>query len=157
MSAVWFGLSTGAQARQLGAALARTGLTGSRGVSLMARTLAMAALTVAQCFVAWVIVSNAAGLRASTIPSLGYLTLAGLAGLVLGLLTDSLVSNRRHVWGGIVALIVVFCLLGGWRPSLQIWPDSLRPLSGLTPSRWAFEGLLLLETGAAGGCEKRRK
>ena len=78
-------------------------------------------------------------------------------GLVLGLLTDSLVSNRRHVWGGIVALIVVFCLLGGWRPSLQVLPDSLRPLSGLTPSRWAFEGLLLLETGEPEDASERRK
>ena len=70
----------------------------------MARSLALAALTVVQCLVAWVIVSNAAGLHAASLPSLGYLTLAGLAGLVLGLLTDSLVSNRRHVWGGIVAV-----------------------------------------------------
>jgi pSer/pThr/pTyr-binding forkhead associated (FHA) protein len=147
IAAVWFGLSTGVQAHLVDAPLARLGGAGSGSAGLTGRLLALVASCLAQCFVAWVIVASATGLRAASLPGLGFLALAGLAGLALGLVAISVVPRPGHAWGCVVALAAVFCLLGGLRPSLQGLPAAVRPLSGITPSRWAFEGLLLLEAG----------
>jgi hypothetical protein len=42
-------------------------------------------------------------------------------------------------------MLVLLCLMSGLSPRLDEQPAAVRLLSGLLPSRWAFEGLLLLE------------
>ena len=128
MAAVWFGLSCGIQADLIDDLIGRLGVTGGRGARVIARFITLAAFVLALCLLAWFIVSNAAGLRAASLPSLSFLSLAGWIGLVLGLLIASLVSNRHQAWGGILALLVAFCLLGGWRPTLAAIPDAVSPL-----------------------------
>ena len=67
-------------------------------------------------------------------------------GLLLGLLVSTAIKSVQ-----VVALVLLGCfavgvILGGW-----LWPLPGRGLpvslaSGATPTRWAFEGLLLLES-----------
>lgn len=144
LAATWFGISAGIQAESLNGLICRFDGHG-RGVSPWIRTFALGAIVLVACQIAWIIIANLAGLRGATLPCLAYLALAGGAGLALGLLIDALVPNRVSAWMVSLAMMAGLCLLGGWRPTLRDVPDAVRPLFGLTPTRWAFEGLLLAE------------
>jgi len=143
LAAIWFGLSTGLFGHAVNALLERIEWTGSaRFVTLL---LALAALCAAQCVLVWLVASNMAGLKASTLPALSFLFLAALVGLAMGLVILVLAPRPAIAWSIAVLLLLLFSFLGGFRPTLQDQPVWLRPIAGLLPSRWAFEGLVLLE------------
>ena len=56
-------------------------------------------------------------------------------------------SPPSHCLVSVCLLLLMFSFRSGFRPTLQEQPDLARPIAGLFPSRWAFEGLLLLEAG----------
>ena len=145
IAAIWFGLSTGLFGHAVNALLERTEWTRSaRFVTLL---LALATLCAAQCVLVWLVASNMAGLKASTLPALSLLFLAALVGLAMGFVVLALAPRPAIAWSSAGLLLLLFSLLGGFRPPLQNQPAWLRPISGLLPSRWAFECLVLLEAG----------
>ncbi len=145
IAAIWFGLSNGLFGHAVNALLEPIERTGSaRFVTLL---LALVALCAAQCVLVCLVASNMAALEASTLPALSFLFLAALVGLVMGRLALALAPRPVIAWSSAGLLLLLFSLLGGFRPTLHDQPVWLRPIAGLLPSRWAFEGLVLLEAG----------
>jgi hypothetical protein len=102
--------------------------------------LVLADLCVLQCLLAWLIVANATPLRASTIPALALLILASGVGAALGLFILVLAPRPAVACAIVPAVVLLLWLFGGQTPT----PSTV--VSGLDPARWAFEGLLLLES-----------
>jgi pSer/pThr/pTyr-binding forkhead associated (FHA) protein len=118
------------------------------------RLLVLAVLGVLQCLLAWGIVALAESLKGPGLSVLALLILSAAVGLALGLLIGA-VSPRPEVgWRVAAPVVIVLALLGGGVWPLARMPELVRFAAGAVPSRWAFEGLLLLEAGrapAAGG------
>ena len=76
----------------------------------------------------------------------GMLVLTSLVGLFLGLAVSASVRNLAAAAAVLIVCFGAMIALGGW-----IWPmptmnSPLRLAANAMPTRWAFEGLLLLET-----------
>ncbi|MGP0066825.1 MAG: FHA domain-containing protein [Isosphaeraceae bacterium] len=114
--------------------------------SLGLRLVILAVLCVAQSALLLAIVHGGSGLRGDWPSMLGVLTMASAAGLLLGLAAFSLVPNPAIAIGVLLLGLVPMVALGGWIRPLSALGAALQPIAALMPSRWAFEGLLLLET-----------
>ena len=123
LAALWFGLSDAATVGRF-----------DRLESWSIRLGIAAALGVAQCVVAWSLVAGLGNLPGSWAESLLLLGLGTAAGLALGLLVVALILDPRIAWVGLVAAILLLGLFG--------WGSGI--VANLVPTRWIFEGLLLL-------------
>jgi pSer/pThr/pTyr-binding forkhead associated (FHA) protein len=109
--------------------------------------LVPAALALVQCALLLAIVHAASGLRGPWWAEFGWLVLASAVGVALGRVVASIVPCARVM--SLAALGLIFLpmiLLGG--PLLPLPRLGLAPrlVADVLPSRWAFEGLLLLES-----------
>jgi hypothetical protein len=113
-------------------------------VSPAVRFAAIGGLLVAQCAVLLAIVHWGSGLKGPWASMFGVLVLAAAVGLSLGLLVFSVVRTPAPAVAVLVVAFVAMTAMGGriWRLSAS-GPGS--PIAAAMPSRWAFEGLLLLE------------
>ena len=143
VAATWFGLSSGLASRGVEAMLEQYGWKG-RAVTLAADS-ALVILCLAQCLIVWILAPSIGGGRNPGILRSGILGLTSLVGLALGLVILKLFPRLSIVWASGGFILVLLCLLSGLSPRLDEQPAAVRPLSGLLPSRWAFESLLLLE------------
>jgi pSer/pThr/pTyr-binding forkhead associated (FHA) protein len=87
-----------------------------------------------------------AGLKGPWLQMWGVLTMASTVGLLLGLLVATAVKSWQTVALVLAGCFALMAAFGGW-----FWPLSARSLpvrlaSAATPTRWAFEGVLLLES-----------
>jgi len=145
LAAIWFGLADAVLGNLLDPTRLRDGLSSDGASALALRLLILVALCALQCLLAWVIVANLAALKAPGLAVLALLVLASAVGLALGLLIVVLSPRPPLAWAILPVVVVLLWLFGGlWRP--------VHPMSAVTgavssflPSRWAFEGLLLLE------------
>ncbi len=118
-------------------------------VSLFAVVSRIAALVVlcgAGFAVLLAIVYVGSGLQGPWLAIWGILTMAAAVGLLFGFAVASLNAGWKTV-----ALVLLLCLvptiaLGGRLSALSELSLPLRLAAGATPSRWAFEGALLLES-----------
>ncbi len=97
--------------------------------------------------VAWVVISLMAdGLKGPDLAMLGILILAALVGLALGLLIAALTRGTppATAWMAAGLIMAVMVLLAGGSPSRARMEPWLKTAAGAVPSRWAFEGLLLI-------------
>jgi pSer/pThr/pTyr-binding forkhead associated (FHA) protein len=146
LSALWMGGSLAAWSSLIGRsptgreASPEARLLGSSGSWLI--TLAFGC--VAQCGVVLAVVYWGGGLRGPWPSMLGVLSLASAVGLALGLLVFSLIRSPIAASAVLMVVFVAMVALGGriWR--LPASSPAAR-IAEATPSRWAFEGLLLLE------------
>jgi len=143
VAATWFGLSNGLASRGVKAMLEQYGWKGS--ALTLARYSAFVILCLAQCLIVWILAPSIGGGRNPGILALGILGLTSLVGLALGLVILKLFPRLSIVWASGGFILMLLCLLSGLSPRLDEQPAAVRPLSGLLPSRWAFESLLLLE------------
>jgi pSer/pThr/pTyr-binding forkhead associated (FHA) protein len=74
------------------------------------------------------------------------LVLASLVGLFIGLVVSTLIPNWPTAAAVMAGLFVLMVALGGRLWPLQAMGAPVRLIAGMTPSRWAFEGLFLLES-----------
>ena len=73
------------------------------------------------------------------------LTLTSLVGFFLGLAVSNPIGDRVVAMSAFLFCFVAMIALGGWlRPLPEMFPP-VQLAAEATPSRWAFEGLLLLE------------
>ncbi len=146
LAAIWFGLTDAVLGNLLDPTRLRAGLSPEGAPALSLRMLMLAALCTLQCLLAWFIVANMAALKASGLAVLVLLVLASAVGLALGLLIVVL-SPRPTLASAILPVIVLLMWLfgGQWRPVHRM-PAVAGAVSSFLPSRWAFEGLVLLET-----------
>jgi hypothetical protein len=146
ISAVWLGGSLAAWASLAGRSSSGPGDSLESGIlaSPGRKFAALVVLCVAQCAVLLAIVHWGSGLRASWLSMFGVLLLTSAVGLALGLVAFSLV---RAPMGAMAVLMIAFAamlMLGGRIGSLAASGPGARVAAAM-PSRWAFEGLLLLE------------
>jgi len=146
VAAVWFGLSDAVLATAVDPTRLRGGPASGGAAAVWCRTLVLGALCVGQCVLAWVIVSSAAGLKGSGLPVLAVLVLSSAVGLGLGLVILAAASGPRTAWSLAALALVATGGLGGGAWPLSRMPPLVRAAADATPSRWAFEGLLLLES-----------
>jgi hypothetical protein len=112
---------------------------------LIARLAVLVVLSGLQCVLAWLVAASLAGLKAPTAQAIGLLALASAVGLALGLLILTLAPGRAAAMG--VAAVAVFLLWVFGTPAAQLWKSpGARIVANVLPARWAFEGLLVLES-----------
>jgi pSer/pThr/pTyr-binding forkhead associated (FHA) protein len=145
LAAVWFGLSSGVLGPPAHALDAPNEGTTAGTARLAARFVALGALGLLQCVVAWLLVAGGAGLKGPAVPMLALLVTASAVGLALGLAVAALVPRPELGWAALPLVMLPLWLFGGEFRPLPAMAAWARPVSGLLPSRWAFEGLLLLE------------
>ena len=144
LAALWFGLSDAVIGDVLGRGEApgRTGGIAPR----LSRLGVMGALGAVQCEAAWAIVASLAGLSGAGLASLSLLILASAVGLALGCLVVATAPRPPVAWAALGLAMVSLWLFGGGPQSLPREAPWARAISNAVPSRWAFEGLLLLRT-----------
>ncbi len=146
LATIWFGLSNAVFGNVLDGLWPRNGPALVGAPSLVHALLILETLSVCQCGLAWIVVARVAGLNGATLPVLGLMLLASAVGLALGLLVIATAPRPIAAWTMLGAVIVALGILGGgaWPPSQM--PALVRLAADFTPSRRAFEGLLLLES-----------
>ncbi len=145
LAAIWFGLASAVLGNLLDQAKLRDGLSADGAPSLGLCLVILAALCALQCLLGWAVVAYLSGLKAPGLPVLALLVLASAVGLALGLLIVVLSPRPILVWAIVPVVVLLMWLCGGqWRP-LHRMSAVTASVSSLLPSRWAFEGLALLE------------
>jgi pSer/pThr/pTyr-binding forkhead associated (FHA) protein len=144
LAAVWFGcsLALGEVAagrlpgRQAGALLAQ------QLVSFGSRLVVLCSL---ECAILLAIVYWGSGLKGPWAAMWGVLVMASLLGLLLGLFAAVFVPKEARA-AVLLACFSLMIALGGWIWTLPEMSPPFRLCAAAMPTRWAFEGLLLLET-----------
>lgn len=145
LAAPALGVLDAAVVSSLAVALGRRGVGASQspGRSVL---VAVAAIGVVQCLTLWLFGRWLGDLNGAGASALLVLALAALVGAAAGLVVVAYVPRAPAVWVvASAAWILTTGLLGGYAPEL---PASLRPATALSPTRWAFEGLLTLASRA---------
>jgi pSer/pThr/pTyr-binding forkhead associated (FHA) protein len=101
-----------------------------------------------ECAVLLAIVYMGSALKGPPLAMWAMLVMASLLGLLLGLVVTGLAPSRAAAAVILLASFICMIAFGGWIWPLPAISPSLRPIVQAMPSRWAFEGLFLLETGA---------
>ena len=153
LAAVWFGLSDVVLGSLIDPTRLRGGLAGASAGPMLHRLAVLAALCMCQCALAWGIFASVAGLRGPGLASVGVLMLAALVGMAAGLLLVVLSSRPAVAWAMLGPIMLVLWLFGGEREALPRMDSWARAVANALPSRWAFEGLLLLEADARPAAE----
>ncbi|QEH37600.1 FHA domain protein [Aquisphaera giovannonii] len=107
----------------------------------------LASICAALSIVVWMVIARAAGLTAPSMTASVLLILTSLAGMASSLAILALVRRPSKAWAVAGAATLLGVMLGGFVPALPSMPGLAARASGLSPARWAFEGLLILECG----------
>jgi len=99
-----------------------------------------------ECAILLAIVYWGSGLKGPWLAMCGMLVMASLVGLLFTIAVSTLLQNRATTAAVLLACLVPMVALGGcfWR--LPGMSAPVRLAAAAMPSRWAFEGLFLLET-----------
>jgi hypothetical protein len=156
LAAFWFGLSNAVIGDLL--RVARP-LDWPRDVVPLLRRLGVTGvLCLIQCATAWAIVSSLTGQSGAGMASLALLMLVAAVGLAWGCLIVVVIAPRPPLtWVTIVMTMIPLWLFGGGPQSLPKEASWVRAFSNALPSRWGFEGLLLLRHHHAPSSETARQ
>ncbi len=111
-----------------------------------ARIMTLLALCVLQCAVLLTIVHWGSGLKGDWLAMFGVMLLGSGVGLSFGLVVFALSRSPVATAGVLLLSLLPMIALGGWIRPLRNLSPAVRPMAEAMPSRWVFEGLLLLET-----------
>ena len=157
MTAFWLGLSDAVLGGILDAARLRGATNAAEATPLLHRLVLFLVLGVCQCVVCWAIVAIGSGLKGPGLPSVGFLTLTALVGIAAGLLVVVLAPRPAVVWACLGPIMLALWLFGAERQALPRMDSWAKVIANALPSRWAFEGLLLLESDARQGAQGGRR
>ncbi len=146
VAAVWFGLSSAVVLGVLGRERRQGGVRADSVLLAAVAALIQAAL-------AWGVVAALAGMRGPWLWSLLLVALGSVVGVALGGLVVAGVARRALVVVACGLIMAATWLFGGGPGTLASVAPWARTVGGVVPSRWVFEGLLLLEAGARPGVE----
>ena len=115
-------------------------------ISLGSRVAVLVSVCALGCALLLAIVYWGAGLKGPWLPMWGVMAMASTVAVLLGLLAGTVVKSWQTVALGLLGCFALMTALGGW-----LWPLAGKGLpltvaAGATPARWAFEGVLLLES-----------
>ncbi|HZW34250.1 MAG TPA: FHA domain-containing protein [Isosphaeraceae bacterium] len=147
LAAVWLGGSLAAWASfaQRSSARPEGSLEAVLPASPGALYAILVALCVMECGILLAIVHWGSGLNGSWPAMFGVLGLASMVVLLLGLVVSSLMRNPATAVVVLLASFLAMTALGGGIRPMPSPGPVLRMAAAAMPSRWAFEGLLLLE------------
>jgi pSer/pThr/pTyr-binding forkhead associated (FHA) protein len=145
LAAIWFGMSSMVSASALPVTWWSEIWVPGGAQSLIIRLGRVIANCAIQCLIAGALIGFGAGLECPAIPLLGIILLASAVGLAIGLVIISMDAQMQTRWAIVGTTFLLLYLLGGG-PQTRTWlPSWTGPLTNAAPTRWAFEGLLLLE------------
>jgi pSer/pThr/pTyr-binding forkhead associated (FHA) protein len=145
LASIWFGLSA---TLFLGVIEGNgsLGVTKKHGLDrLFYRCGMLGGVAACQCVLLWGIVSRQCGLESGMLPASGILILTSLAGISLGFLFIATLPRTKIAWAILPLALIAMWILGGQILPLPRMPYWLQTAANASPTRWAFEGLLVLE------------
>ncbi len=147
LAAIWFGIS--GTAREIVTEwpiYRRERMVGLSILSyLCSKLTVLAAVAAAQTVMLLAIVAPGCGLVGSWWHAWLVLFAASLVGGAVGLVISASLSTAEAAAGVLPILLLPMIVLGGILVPLGELPAVTRPLAAATPSRWAFEGLVVPE------------
>jgi ABC-type multidrug transport system ATPase subunit len=148
VAAIWFGCSN--SAREIvgeWAIYRRERMVNLRIPAYLGSKLAvLGGLCAVQCGALLAIVAPALDLAGPFGPMFGLLFLGALIGTALGLLVSAAAPSSETAIALVPLLLLPMVILGGMMQPVHLMPEPVRPLAHAMPSRWAYEGLLILES-----------
>jgi hypothetical protein len=117
-------------------------------VTIASRLAVLIAACAGGCVLLLAIVYWGAALKGSGLAIWGLLALASTIGLLLGLVLSIVVKNWHAVAAALLGFVALFIALGGWLWPLSGQSSLMTVATAVSPVRWAFEGILLLELPA---------
>jgi ABC transport system ATP-binding/permease protein len=112
-----------------------------------------ALLGLVQCPILFAIVYQGAGLKGPWLVMLGVLVLTSLVALAIGLSISAVVRTSETATSVSILIMIIMILMTGAIVQAHLEGQSARPITHFIASRWAFEGLLLLESDERGSWE----
>jgi len=150
IAALWFGCSN--SAREIVSEWAiyhRERMVNLKIPSYVASKLTvLGVVCVVQCLLLLGIVHGGCDLAGPWIGSFFLLLLTALVGVAMGLLISALARTSEVAISVVPVILLPMVILGGMLRRLGEMSGPMTALAHLAPSRWAFEGLLILESGA---------
>jgi hypothetical protein len=110
------------------------------------RIAVLASVCAIGCATLFAIVYWGSGLRGAWLSMYFVVLITAFIGLFLGLMIELLVPRPGIVATVLLTVFIVMAGLGGRLWPLQGMISPVRVIAAATPTRWAFEGLLLLES-----------
>jgi pSer/pThr/pTyr-binding forkhead associated (FHA) protein len=115
-------------------------------IAALSRLGVLASVSALGCVLLLAIVYWGTGLKGPWLTMAGVLVMDSLVGLLFGLLISSVARSWQAMAGVLIGCFALMTALGGW-----LWPPAGNGLpasiaTGVTPNRWAFDSLLLLES-----------
>lgn len=148
LAALWFGCSNAVR-EIVGewAVYQRERMVGLKlGSYLAAKLTVLGGLCLLQCAVLLGVVHWGCSLKAPWLPLLGFLMLSSLVGVALGLLVSAIARNSSAAVSLLPVILLLMVILGGAMQPIHRMTDAARVVCSAVPSRWAFEGMLLVES-----------
>jgi ABC-type multidrug transport system ATPase subunit len=150
LSAIWFGCSNSVReiVGELPIYIRERMITLSLACYAAAKFTFLGVLCVLQCTLLLGIVYVGCKLEGDWWPMLGVLSLASICGVSIGLTISAIAKSSEVAIAALPLVLLPMVILGGvLRPQHEMTP-SIRPFATLMPSRWAFEGVILIESRA---------
>jgi ABC-type multidrug transport system ATPase subunit len=148
VAALWFGASS--SAREIvgeWAVYRRERMINLKIPSYVASKLTvLGGVALVQCTTMLVVIHLGCGLDGPFLAMLASLTLTALTGVALGLLISSLARTSEVAISLVPLVLLPMVILGGMLRPVGDLNALMRPAAAVTPSRWAFESLLLIES-----------
>ena len=146
LAAVWFGLSSAVLGGLIDVRRVRDALSPGGATALGTRLLVLGGVCAWQCGLAWLLVANVSGLKAPWAAAVSVMLLASAVGAAGGLLIVALEARPAVAWASLAVVMLSLSWLGGGGQAPTRTTPWVSAVSGSLPTRWAFEGLLLLES-----------
>ncbi len=115
-------------------------------ISLGSRLAVLLSACALGCALLLAVVYYGAGLKGPWLPMWAAMVIASAVCLMLGLLLSTVVKGWQGVAPALLGCFVVLTALGGWFWPLARSGPPVNWAMNAVPTRWAFEGLLLLES-----------
>lgn len=144
LASLWFGLSSACLASAAQPTPANDPTAAQAAQTLADRFVVRSALGLIQAGLAWLVVANGARLQGSAPAMLAWLSLGALVGVALGLAIATLTPRAAVAWVALGVLVPLW-LFGGAAWPLARMASWSRVVASVAPTRWLFEGLLLIE------------
>ena len=106
----------------------------------------LGALCLFQCAILLVIVRFGCGLKSDWLPTFWMLFLASSVGISIGLVISAIARTSEVAIALLPLTILPLLIFGGALQPLYKMQPAMRYVCGAVPSRWAFEGLIELES-----------
>ena len=115
---------------------------------LVSKLAILGGLCVLQCLVLLLFVPFACNWKASLAAMYGFTLTAALAGLVIGLSISALARTSEMAVALLPLALIPMVVLGGAMMPIGKMPEVMQFVSRFMPTRWAYEGMVVLEADA---------